>query len=265
MDGTIRLVSTVDGREVDSAKIAESSPQRIAFLPDGSRIVVGDDMGRIVVWDRVERRIVAEWTTPQPTRVLALAVGRDGDLIASAAADQVMRMHDVDSLSVVETIPASSNVNAVGFSSDGRRVAWGGDFGGLFACEPGIWTDAQAIPTRSACLCIAFANSSSLIASGHSNGNLQITDASSGRLLHRRSSSAHVKSLAWSPDDRLLVSTHYDGTLRVWHAPTATELGVLYRSGIMFSTARFSPDGKWLAAIFSLNDASQGILWKLDE
>ncbi len=113
------------------------------------------------------------------------------------------------------------------FSPNGRSLACGGDFNELFLCESGTWSQTQRIPIRSECLCVAFANNRNLLASGHTNGFIQIMDASDGRLICQRSSSGEVRSLAWSQDDQLLVSSHGDGTQRVWHVPTATQLGIL--------------------------------------
>ena len=185
-DGRIWLGRADDAREVDSVPIGEQSLQQIAFYPDGSKIVVGDDRGKISAWDRNERRVVAEWSTPQSARIWGLAVGRKGGYVASAAADQLLRIHDAESLSAVETISAPANVIALDFSPDGRSLAYGGDFNELFLCESGTWARRQRIPTRSECLCIAFANKSNLLASGHTNGFIQIMDASKGSLICQR-------------------------------------------------------------------------------
>jgi len=261
--GRIWLGDTVDGRESSSAEIGEQDLTHIAVYPDGSRVLVSDDRGRILVWDRRKRRVVAEWRNPKSSTIWDMAVSPEGDQIASAAADQLLRFHDAESLSIVDTVGASDNVLAVAYAPDGHRFAWGGEFNDVYLCEPGRWADAKRITTRSDCLCIAFANHSNLFASGHRNGFIRFMDTNDGHTLHLRSSSSTLCSLAWSRDDRLLISTHGDGTLRVWHVPTATELGVLYRGGMMFSTTCISPDGNRLAAIFSLKDASQAILWKL--
>jgi len=115
------------------------------------------------------------------------------------------------------------------------------------------------------CAHVGFEALRNILASGHDNGAIQIIDARDGRVLQRFVSGARIDSLAWSPDDRLLVSAHDDGTQRVWHVPSGTELGILHRGGYA-ATTRFSPDGRRLATVCLLNDfRSQGILWKLDE
>lgn len=263
-DGRLWLADAFDGREATSYKLGERDLDLLAFLPGGDRIAVTDDDGKLVIWDRSERRIVAEWSNPNRSMIRSLAVSPNGNQMASAAGDQQLRIHDVPSLSVVHAIRAADNVMAVAYSPDGNRFAWGGQFDEITLCTPGDWAQPQRIPARAECLCLAFAHQSDKLAAGLSNGFLQIMDARDGSMLFVRSSSAEVRSLAWSPDDRLLVSTHRDGTLRVWHAPTATELGVLYRGGMLFSTVSFSPDGSRLAAFFELSGESQAILWKLD-
>jgi serine/threonine protein kinase/WD40 repeat protein len=265
-DGRVWFGSAVNGRSIDSVRIGDHGLEQIVYFPDGSGIVVGDADGTVTAWNQKERRVVAQWNNPDSAGVRALAIASQGGHIASATADQLLRIHDAESLSVLETISAPANVKALDFSPDGSSLAWGGSFSELFVHETSGWTQTHRISTRSAlCQCVAFANEADLLASGHENGSIQIIDSSHGRMLQQFASGASVQSIAWSPDARLLVSTHRDGTQRVWHVSAATALGILHRDAKPYGTTRFSPDGSRLATVFTLGEASRGILWKLND
>jgi dipeptidyl aminopeptidase/acylaminoacyl peptidase len=53
-----------------------------------------------------------------------------------------------------------------------------------------------------------------------------------------------VISVAWSPDGRRIVSTSYDGTVKVWDVESGRELHTLSGHGNWVNSAAFSPDGR---------------------
>ena len=57
-----------------------------------------------------------------------------------------------------------------------------------------------------------------------------------------------VRDLTISPDGSMLVSASFDYSAVVWTAPQITEKSTLYAHEAAVNTARFSPDGKLLAA-----------------
>jgi WD40 repeat protein len=61
---------------------------------------------------------------------------------------------------------------------------------------------------------------------------------------HRR----EVGSVAFSPDDSLLATACWDGTVKLWNLPAGTEAATLsgHRNGVL--TVNFSPDGRTLAS-----------------
>ena len=77
--------------------------------------------------------------------------------------------------------------------------------------------------------------------------------------------SAHVGSVAFSPDGKLLVSTvFWDDTVHFWDVKGQKQVGVLkgHDASDMgwFDQVAFSPDGKWLAC-----GSENGVeLWELN-
>jgi WD40 repeat protein len=96
---------------------------------------------------------------------------------------------------------------------------------------------------------VAFSPNTSVIASGSTDGSVNLWDPADGRLLLSLTGhSGAVLSVAFAPDGLTLASGGEDQTIRVWHATTGRLLRELTdRAGIISSVA-FSPDGHTLAA-----------------
>lgn len=52
-----------------------------------------------------------------------------------------------------------------------------------------------------------------------------------------------VSAAAFSPDEKLVVTTGYDGTARIWDVASGSSLHILAGNGLL-NRAEFSPDGK---------------------
>lgn len=114
---------------------------------------------------------------------------------------------------------------------------------------------------------VRFGLQDSIIASGSVDSTARIWKRDSGNVLHILKHPVGVTSLDFSPNGTQIVTTSYDGTVRVWDwMNNKTLLELKGHEGTIWSVV-FSPDGKSIASsgedkIIRLWDAASGNLIK---
>ncbi|HKB39714.1 MAG TPA: tetratricopeptide repeat protein, partial [Gemmataceae bacterium] len=105
----------------------------------------------------------------------------------------------------------------------------------------------------SAVIAVAFSSDGTRLAAWGQNGAIRISDVDTGRLAVEVRHPGNVSTGAWSPDNKLLVSGHHDGTVTI-SAPEAgaTVATVKAHADLIYHLA-WSPDGTRFAST-SAND-----------
>jgi WD40 repeat protein/DNA-binding SARP family transcriptional activator len=190
--------------------------------PDGRLLVVGDESGRLAVWDTSTGRRLRELDPPseQQPSVSGLAFTPDGSILVSVSTDGSAKVWDVGSYRLIRTLHHADRLNGVAVSPDGEAfVTASGD--GIAR----IWgIDGAPIEVLAghvgAIQAVAFSPDGELIATAGQDETLRLWNVTSGReILALREHAEALSDVSFSPDGTRLVSASFDGSIRTYVLP----------------------------------------------
>lgn len=240
-----------------------------AFDSFNDRIAVGGRDGTVKVWDPVEQVSLAT-INAHSAPVTALAFSPDGDLIASASGDGMVRLHRwSDRMLVAERrIDRATQLTSLAFSPIGDRLALSTEFNAVMWL---VSTADQVVGLETgqggANLLLTFSPDGRFLLAGNSTIGLTLWDIEGGVLAARLPNTlgTHVAA-AFAPDASMLVSTVLDTGVTLWNLSRVTSQTV-DQATLDVSTKRISgvawtDDGRLLL----LFDAGGAVyLWGLPE
>jgi WD40 repeat protein len=242
--------------------------QFVAFSSDGLYLAIGGDQSHAALWDL--RRTNCEPSLRIPARSISkLKLSPDGQILAVAS-------HDSPDIALWDIAAGRERVTLKGhsaavvhlvFAPDGRSLA--SATGTIVDPRIIIWNLANGRPERnirvvSAPQSIAYSPDSCLVAYAcpHEKA-VRIWDArTGGQVQVIAGHSLSTRSLAFSPDGRLLLTGARDGTAALWSTATGQEIRRLDGEADVLRNVAFSPDGKTLAATANDGDVR---LWDMDD
>ena len=248
------------------ARLGKGGINLMRFSPDGTRLVVGTDVG-VWVYDVPDGKETALFTG-HTGQVNALAFSQDGTTFASGGfVNPVIQVWDVETKSKLSTVPLTRepySLPALTFygkmlisTNEHREITyWHADTGRKLS-ESSVDNSFDTV---------AFSQDGSTLAIGDRNGKIQLWDTTTssqqGDLKgHGGGRDSKILALVFSPDGQILASGSEDKTVRLWDTQNHTKLGTLRGHEGWVTAVAFSEDGNTVAS----GDASKIIkLWDLD-
>jgi WD40 repeat protein len=224
---SVSLHDLVDhqSRTLNDVRASTTGAVCLAFSPDGATLAVGQQDGRITLWDAGTGRNRS--TLPGHAEFVAsMAFASAGATLASSGGDLATRVWDLATGREVLGIssPKTAFV-ALAFSADGRLLCLG---------EPTspavrIWDVTRGVehailrgPTA-AVVALGISPDGATLAAADYRGAVTFWDLATLKLRSRRLRHAGVRSLAFAPGGRALATGGFDGTIHLWASPIASD------------------------------------------
>jgi eukaryotic-like serine/threonine-protein kinase len=203
----------------------------LAYAPDGSRLAVGDERGRLHFLDPVSFEVLVSADVGKG-RIECLAWSPDSRLLAVGSGSSSLSLRDPVSGAELASVPregesrsGTSGLLSLAFSPDGKQLAagWGGSQLVLWNL-PGLMIARELAGHRGEVFALAFSPDGSRLASGGRDRLLRLWDPATGAaLMSYRGHRSYIYSLDFTPDGRRIATGSGDGTVRLWdRTPRAT-------------------------------------------
>ena len=242
----------------------ETIVRAVAAAPAANRLVTGDDLGVVRVWDVGEAgsyreshvlggRVAGLHQAP----IWSAAVSRDGRRAVTTSEDGVAIVWDAAHGSQIGSLSGRSGaIYGCAFASDGRSIATASADGTVrlwdaVSCQPHAVLTPQWRPgARDRNVYgVAIAEGGDQVAAACGDGTIRLWSVDSGELVTElRGHSRRVFAVCFSPDSLRLASASEDGTARVWDLETTTCMAVL-RHPMRVNGVAWNDDGSGLATV----------------
>jgi WD40 repeat protein len=270
LDAEPRLIADVHEVRFRYERLIVHEVRRVAFSPDGTRIVSASNDGSARVWDVTsgEQIAIADGHTeqaytaafsPDGTQVVS---GSDvGAQVWNAATGAPVAVLTTHRGHLVRATIGTARVSSAAFNPDGTHIAlasgqtvrvWNPVNGEQIALLEGHSASVRRV---------AFSPDGMYIVSASDDSTVRVWDAISGQQTAILAGhAAWVNSAAFSPDGSQIVSASGDLTVRIWSATIGEQVAVLTGHTGTVHSAAFSPDGK---SIISASDDGTVRLWSI--
>ena len=259
-DKTIRLWDTETGTTRISLAGHDDEVNWVSFSPDSRSLATASDDQKVKLWDAETGQVTSTLTGHQEQVVAALFTP-DGRRVVSCDRKGKVILWDVRSTHECDSFALKNGtLQSLAISPDGLTLAIAGTgvvVWNLVLGQEQLRLDSSFNQVNG----LAFSHDGKHLATGDLRDEIKIWDTSGWRL--ETTIKVHptdVESVAFSPDDRTLVSVDDLGFIHLWDRVTGAS-DTIASGQDRLSCALFSPDGRSLAT--ASNDATVRI-WDLE-
>jgi WD40 repeat protein len=253
-DGTIRLYDPASGKEIRQLTGHESGITHLKFVPTGKLLLSAAYDGRMFVWDVAAGKQLRQFAGPVPGSefnpenpvrgsVSFFALAPDGATLATSG-DNGIRVCELATGKVRRQLTKVAAVNDanyrysnwVGINRFLDSVAVVSDSGNGLTFSP----DGRTLATIS-------------------GSTVYLWDTARGKELRQLGGQGNsVRSVAFTPDGKIIAASSEDGTIRFWDTATGTILAQVegHRGGV--GSIVFSADGQTLT---SAGNDTTSLVW----
>ncbi|KAG2120269.1 WD40-repeat-containing domain protein [Suillus clintonianus] len=234
----------------------------IALSPKGDMMVSGSIDGTMRLWDVKTGKVTARWRG-HTSFVRCVCWSPDGERVVSGGNGGTAKIWNVNSAApVLDLKPIKTgyeSVHAVSYSPDATKIATGGFNVSIWDAKTGkrlsifrasTFSTESTVGPAGVVRSLAWTSDGKKLISGSSGGSITIFNLNTATWLQTAVLKGHrspVYGLALSPNDRFLVGTSEDQTVRLWNLDTKFLVGPPLQHEHSVTNAALSADGKLLS------------------
>ncbi|MDX2042062.1 MAG: protein kinase [Acidobacteriota bacterium] len=185
-------------------------------------------------------------------RILAVAFAPDGKLLASAGADQTIKLWDTTNWREVASLTGHSQmIRAVAFSPDGKTLVSGSEDRFVKLWDVAARRELSTIRGHGGKVySLAFSPDGQTLATASDDHTVKLWDmtANTQAFTELTGHTDEVDVAAFSPDGKIIATAGDDKTIKLWDAASGQALKTLTGHISWVQSQAFSPDGKRLAS-----------------
>ncbi len=188
--------------------------------------------------------------TGHSMKVNAVALSPNNRLLASASADNTIRLWDVGSGNELRTLTGHGGwVKCVAFSPDGKLLASGSNDRTVRLWSVSTGRELHLLAGHSGPVeALTFSADGRWLVSGSADNTAKLWESSTGRAVNTlKGHSDWVTGVTFSADGKWVATGSKDNTARLWEVATGREVRLLKGHTDRVKALAFSPDGQWLA------------------
>lgn len=256
--GTIHVYDTRSDAELFSLP-GDGAPLDwfLAFSPN-DRYLAAARAKSFAVWDLVSRQVI--FSTPSPiTPLQAVDFSPDSKLIAISAAPDLLELYELSSGRKVHSIPLEARADRIRMDHQGKRIAVSLQRRKIVIFSADDFSRLIDFRTAGDIERLSWNSDGTLLSAACRDRNLYVWDPQNGQL--QSSIDGHLAAalrVEFLHSDRLLLSTGWDYTARLWDPLSGKQLLMTPAPGF---AVQVSPDDQYIG----LCTGSLSQLWKLQQ